>query len=175
MCHRIYTFSQCYHIDISDDEKHFPPCRCRRIRGTRHLERACNGCIRFCSPAFPREHKKAINQQVFRFKSLQLTHEDIKKYLPDWKRIVGVGTKVLGDSPDDIRETFYDGFLDEKILDAIEEEIRNLDDENIATKSHPINEKDGATREETGHTPSKGSLLVGPTMEQSGNLGDFIK
>ncbi|KAF3153622.1 hypothetical protein TWF569_001934 [Orbilia oligospora] len=176
MCHRIYTFRQCYHIDISDDEKHFPPCRCKRVRGTRRLDRACNGCIRFSSPSFPREHKKAISQQVFRFKSLQLAQDDIKKYLPGWKRIVGVGTKILGDSPEDDRGPFFDGFLHEKILNAIEEEIRTLDDGIVARNLVSTNKDDGAAGGENGSSALDRSLLiVSPSMEQSGNLTDFIK
>ncbi|RVD89394.1 uncharacterized protein DFL_000405 [Arthrobotrys flagrans] len=132
MCHKIYTFSKCYHIDVSDDVKHFPPCNCRRVRATHQLPRACNACIRFFSPAFPFEHKKAIEKQASRFKSLQLNHDEIRKYLPNWKKIVGVGTKILSDWPDGGRGSFYDGILDEKIFDAIEEEIVTLDDGSAA-------------------------------------------
>ncbi|KAK6519080.1 hypothetical protein TWF281_003768 [Arthrobotrys megalospora] len=122
MCHKIYTFSKCFHIDVSDDDKHFPPCICRRITGTCYLNRACNACIRYSSPNFALDHKRAVEFQFLRFRKLKLTPTQRWTYVPEWKKIVGLGVNLAKDWPDKKRGLVLDDFTEESILDALEDE-----------------------------------------------------
>ncbi|KAK6347468.1 hypothetical protein TWF718_005310 [Orbilia javanica] len=182
MCHKIYTFSKCHHIDISDDDKEFPPCTCKRVRGVRHLDRSCGACIRYGSPSFVALHKKAIENQVGRFKSLQLRYEEIRKLLPHWRWIVGVGTKMLDDwsDIDSNRGSLYDNPFNERILGAIDEEVMSLADGAATTDTTLVEEDHGPTAgeqlaKEVASSAGKDTYIVGPFMEKSGNLATFMK
>ncbi|KAK6334449.1 hypothetical protein TWF730_003664 [Orbilia blumenaviensis] len=118
-----FNVTACRHIDISDDAIHFPPCWCRRVRGTRHLKRACGACIRYSSPAFVVEREKAIELQLYRFRSLMLSITETEKYVPQWRKIVGLGTEMLRDGPDQKELVYINDDAEGEILDALEDEM----------------------------------------------------
>ncbi|KAK6524068.1 hypothetical protein TWF694_005732 [Orbilia ellipsospora] len=97
MCHQIYTFKSCRHIDISDDTTSFPPCPCPKVRASHRLPRPCNACIRFSHPRFRKHHKRMIEMQITRFRGLKLSLSEIDKLVPQWKMVVGLGVKVARD------------------------------------------------------------------------------
>ncbi|KAF3908863.1 hypothetical protein AA313_de0201658 [Arthrobotrys entomopaga] len=117
MCHQIYTFQGCPHIDISDDTSHFPPCACSKVHASHRLSRSCNACIRFSSPSFRKQHKKMVEMQIGRFRALKLSLSEIEKLVPQWKIIVGLGVKVArdwADSDDEVDTDHHDRDKDDE-------------------------------------------------------------
>ncbi|KAJ6255959.1 hypothetical protein Dda_9250 [Drechslerella dactyloides] len=127
MCHTIYTFAKCLHIDISDDVKHFPPCICNTVRATVKLQRACNACVRYPTPTSRREHKKMVEMQVERFRRLGLPWAEVERLVPRWRRIIGLGKRLErdwaeSDDEDDSGKILLDETKQVAILEAIEDE-----------------------------------------------------
>ncbi|KAF3934793.1 hypothetical protein ABW20_dc0109494 [Dactylellina cionopaga] len=128
MCHIIFTFYKCSHIDVSDDAKHFPPCICNSVRATRQLPRACNACIRYSASSFHTKHKRMVEMQIERFRRLGINWAETEKFVPQWRRIVGLGIKVARDwaesSDDEDNKIAIDEKKEIEILGTIEEESR---------------------------------------------------
>ncbi|KAK6495097.1 hypothetical protein TWF481_003125 [Arthrobotrys musiformis] len=203
MCHRIYTFSKCHHIEISDDDVDFPPCECHNVRGFRRLERPCGACIRFRSPSFAVEHKKAVRHQLERYKALGYPSRLLKRHLRDWHKLVGFGSRLLKDHPDDDTDFIMDQILREgSVLDADEDEVSMAADPGIPRVApDTINEPANGTQkptavdgpkqptiangsggkkhvfEKVAPVPKEGAYIVGPSMENFGNvpLTKFMK